>query len=430
MSFRLISFLIIVISGLFSCKKEKDVKDPQINISSPWEGQSFNVYDTVSISFSVTDDNRLVSVSAAIVNEQFIPVLPEVSFSPSGTTFSQTFLYEIDDVRLPSGSYYVRIKASNGTNSENAYSLINISEAPKIKKGIFAFQRGVNDFTVFRIDDNNVTSTFINATGDFSAALIDSYWQAVYTLGVTTSGLKAFDANTSTLKWHKQPNNGTSPTFSSLMHNGKYVYAGYRDGFIKAYDQNGNIKFSASVPAPFYPKEIFEYQQFLFLQTKELNGPAKKIVLLDKDSGAGMQEVSTSSDVLEFLPKDVNNIYVLGNSNLQGNLEIYDINSNGSWSPHTLPAGKITCAASVDANTILVGMDNNTLFKYYYPTNSLLTFASGFYPSSLAYDQINNQVIVGTIGEMKIINYSNPTLVNTVSISSDTINQIGILYNK
>ena len=74
---------IIVVSALIACLfigacKKADEVSPYISISSPAEGTLFNVFDTVHVSFEISDETNLQGATVELVNQNFVAVTPKV----------------------------------------------------------------------------------------------------------------------------------------------------------------------------------------------------------------------------------------------------------------------------------------------------------------------------------------------------------------
>ena len=141
-----------------------------------------------------------------------------------------------------------------------------------------------------------------------------------------------------------------------------------------------------------------------------------------------MQETNVAQDVIEFFSKDTDNFFVFGNSSGQGVIEIYQISSNGFWTPHTLLPGTVLCAEQIDSDTYLIGHSNGNIYKYIYSTNSSTPFITGVLARNIKYDSVNQQVIVTEGNKIKQFDYTTASLINTI-VHADSIFDIHVLYN-
>lgn len=423
------AFIILLTAILYGCKKDEDTLSPVVNIISPYDNQSFNVYDTMSIYAEVSDDNQLTAISVGLVNEHMIPVLPSVNIQPQGkeTEFSQP--YWISDVHLASGTYYVKVTASDGTNESNTYRKIDLTAAPRERKGFYLLSENTGSTSIHFMDESFSISPKLTLSGDYSSSAINSYYQDLYTAGIYTGNLHGIELESHAVKWSVQGIAGAAPDFTNVYNDGSYTYVSFYDGTIKGYDHNGIVKYTSSLSQGFYPVKVFRHGDYIITEQRSISSAARNIVLYYAGNGSGFQQTILSQDIVEFFTKDVDNIFMFGNNNGQAVMEIYNISSNGSWQPHAMPAARLLSATQVDNNTYLLGFDNNTVYKYTYFNNSLITWLTNLKATDMIYDQVRNEVIIAE--EMKVSSYaySSAGLINT-AMHSDTIADLHMLYNK
>ena len=146
-------------------------------------------------------------------------------------------------------------------------------------------------------------------------------------------------------------------------------------------------------------------------------------------SGGAIQETPMAVDSLAMFEKDADNIYMVGNSAGQGKLLIYDVPGNGFWEPISLPAGTATSAAQVDANTLLIGMSNGTVYKFTYNPVGLLTWSSGLNPTHLRYSDADSTVFSAEGMNVKVYNF-NPFALDRTIAMPDTVRDMELWFNR
>ncbi|HTL83147.1 MAG TPA: hypothetical protein VL651_15645, partial [Bacteroidia bacterium] len=108
-------FLVAVLFSLvMSCKKDDDSTPPTISVSAPIEGAQYNVFDTLTVTFSTTDDQQLDHYSVKLTDVNLSPVEPEVTASLSGRSQNVSFQMVIDNLHILTGTHYVMIQVSDG----------------------------------------------------------------------------------------------------------------------------------------------------------------------------------------------------------------------------------------------------------------------------------------------------------------------------
>lgn len=426
-----IAFFVTVIF-LVQCKKDKDAAPPVVKISLPYENQVFSVYDIFTIKADISDDKQLTSINIKLLNEQQAVMQVPVTLAVSGKQFTLDRKYELYDIHLPTGNYYLRIEASDGVNTGVGYMKIFIHEAPTFRTGIYAITRSSSVLNIIKIDSSFNAVNKLSYTSDYAGSGISSYYRCLYVSGNYTGAVKSIDLENNTVKWSVNPVISGDPCFTSLHSKGDRNYVSYYSGFVKAYDHYGIPNYETQpVPAGFYPIKVIENGSYVLVEVKDKSGPTKKLVTYLSSTGLGVHETYMYRDVVDYLIKNSNEVFVFSNNSGQGTMEVYDIANNSFFAPHVLNTGKIWSAVQINADNYLIGHDDGNIYRYQYSQNSLTTLVSGVKAYRMRYDVVNNQLIVAEAKNIKVYNYSpaSTTLANTVPLT-DSILDAHILFNK
>lgn len=425
------SLMIFTLLVVESCRKDKgDSSPPEIVISNPFDGQQFSEGDTVQVDFSISDNNSVSTITVTLVDANLSPALPSLTVSPTSANASYTVLYPLNDIHLNSGLYYISVGASDGYNSLSKYRKVNISASPKKRvEYYFVTHPNVNLVQVSRLDTMFVQSPYYQVTGDLSNSDISSYNQCIYTAGSLTGKVNAINTGIPALRWSLPVFVSSSPYFEYVYNTGTMTYVSFYSGLIKGYDASGGQRFLATVNNGFYPVKLFLHNGSIVTETRDVSSSARKIILYQASTGAGLQECGLNQDVISFNTLDNDNILTLGNNAGQGMMEIYQVSTNGFWSPHVIPAGKILSVAEIDPDTYLIGHSNGTIYRYTYSNNSLITYMTGVTASHISYDDVNQELLVSQNNLIKQFDYSSAALLNNVNVT-DSVYGLHILFNK
>jgi hypothetical protein len=417
---------------LIQCKKDKDVVPPVVKISTPYEGQIFNVYDSFTIKADISDDKQLTSVNIKLLNEQQAVMQVPVLLTTSGKELFLSRPYELYDVHLPTGIYYVRIEASDGVNTGVGYQKIFIHETPVFRKSIYAVTRSGSVLNLVKIDSALNAVNKLSFASDYAGSGISSYFQNIYVSGNYTGSVKAIDVNSNNVKWAISSALSGSPYFTSLCVLNDHPYVSYYSGEIKMYNNYGTAIYQTQfVSSGFYPIKVVENGDYLLAETKDKAGPTKKLVTFLTSTGFGIREAYLNKDVVDYASKNSNEVFVFSNNVGQGTMEIYNIMNNTFFAPHILATGKIWSAVQVDVDDYVIGHDDGNIYRYQYSQNSLTTLVTGVKAYRMRYDAVNSQLIVAEAKDVKLFNYSpaGTTLAGTVPLA-DTILDVHVLFNK
>ena len=183
----LLSFLLAA-----GCKKRnQDEVFPSIRIDSPTIGQMFFYLNTIDINASITDDRKLESVIVEVTNAQNVRYLESKTFYPDDKTFELNYTITHDDLILPSGTYYIRIRSSDGENETTVFREIQLIEAPRILERVFII-RDIGVATAIDTLQGGILSPCITYPQSYLFGGIDSHSQQLVACGNSATSLMGF----------------------------------------------------------------------------------------------------------------------------------------------------------------------------------------------------------------------------------------------
>lgn len=417
---------------LIQCKKDNDAAPPIVIISSPHESQAFGVYDTFTIKADISDDKQLISINIKLLNEQQAVMQEAVTFTISGNKFSLERKYTLYDVYLPTGYYYLRIEASDGSNVGVGYVKIYVHETPTVRRAIYAITQTSSTLNVVQIDSALNAVNMLSFNSDYSGSGISSYYQYLYVSGNYTGSVKGIDVQSNVIKWSVDPQVSGNQNFTSVYTEGNRTYVSYYSGFVKAFDHYGTSIYQTQMaPDGFYPIKVIANGDHVLVEIKDKTSTSRKLITYLASTGLGTQEKYFDKVIVDFVARNSNEVFIFSNNAGQGSMELFYITSNSFYIPHLIPAGKIWSAVQIDGDNYLIGHDDGNIYRYQYSQNSLTTLITGVKAYKMRYDVVNNQLIIADAKSVKLYNYSPSitTLANTVFLA-DTILDVHVLFNK
>lgn len=418
------------ISSIISCKKE-DKQAPEIRIIKPYRDIELYQGDTLIIEAELKDNKGLKRVRYSIQNDNGVSVVPATSQDITGKEIKVSNFLIIDNPTLTTGEYTLQVAASDGTNEGKAFLRIKIYASSRKLKGFFAITTPGSQTTKLYKADSTLT-TLLPAgtlTGDFADATLNPNTQQIVTIGYNTGKIISADVQTLTEKW-SQPSiyGGSLPSFFHVNYFEREVYISSYDGFIRTYNETGAVNGTVAVNSGFYPRKALRNDDKIIIEQKLFSGSSRQIAVYYAASGALMQNTPVNFDVCDILYKDSDRYLVFGNDNTQAKMCMYEVNSNGTWEPKSLPSGKINRAIRINNNEFIVAHDN-AIYKYEYNVNSLTTFIAISGCSDIAFDETKNLLFVANGNQVRIYNYNTGSL-NSVLNCPENVKRILLWYNK
>lgn len=422
---------------LSSCGKDKDTVPPRVTISSPANGASYNIYDLISVKAEVSDESDIDFISIRLVDGNLQPVMPPETIKPDGREYSVNHTYELYDIHVETGTYYLRVRASDGSNEMEDYAKVNITGIPLARTGVMLVSTpNANAVAVDLLNNNYSLSPFLFVNTSYGGSSVSSYYQYVNVCSNAVSGsLKSYKISNKAVQWSVSSSPGN---FEDMRMTGELSYACFRNGTVRGYDEVGSIRFDAVSATGYYPARAWMHHDEVFVQEEEIGGPLRNLRVYYKGSGTDSDKgiLNLPFTVVEAVPMDEDRLFLFGNDgNGQGN--IYLLGTNGSPyfynTPYfSFPAGTIYDAVAVNNDIYLIAHTNG-IYLYRYSFNSLTAFGTFPGAQALAYDHLHNEVLASDGAQVKVWDYpatysGNETVKATVPAAN--VRDLHVLYNK
>lgn len=416
--------------SIISCKKE-DKQAPQITILKPYRDIELYQGDTLIIEAELKDNKGLKRVRYSIQDENGVSAVPATSQDIAGKEIKVSNFLIIDNPTLTTGEHTLQVAASDGTNEGKAFLRVKIYASSKKLKGLFAITTpGAQTTKLYKADSTLTSLLAANTyTGDFADATLNPGTQQIITIGYNTGKIISADVRSLNEKW-SQPSiyGGTLPSFFHVNYFEKESYVSSYDGFIRTYNEAGAVNGTVAINSGFYPRKALRNNDKFIVEEKLFSGSSRQIAVYYAAAGAFMQNTPITFDVCDILYKDSDRYLFFGNDNTQAKIWMYEVNSNGTWEPKTLPSGKISRAVKINSNEFIIAHEN-AIYKYVYNINSLTTFIAISGSSDIAYDETKNLLFVANGNQIRIYNYQTGSL-NSVLNCPENVKRIVLWYNK
>ena len=385
-----------------ACKKDKESDPPQIAITSPFDGLSQTVPDTFSVIATITDDKGPINGSVVVVNSNGIPIGPTLGFSGDGTSRNINFAYPVVGEQIPNGNYTLRVSATDGENTTNAFRSISVTGLPLRFRGLFATTAGGS---VFKVDSVLNVSTLGSFGQDVNDAAISSRLQLLFLAGAQNGPLTAIDVNTGTTRW-QVPNDNISGTpyftYCTVNDDLPRMLIGRNSGTLHvlnpAYGSNITTLTVSPGRAP-----VLGLITDAHVLSVERQTPLPITRFTTRSSSGDMILMETIIDqvVEEMFQRDDDHVLVFGNNNNAGVVLDLNFTLGGGFEPHTFSQGEIEEVARVDDNTYLIALPTGIVRYTYNPDQ--VSSVSSIVPEHIAYDAVSGMLFASTGSTLHVL---------------------------
>lgn len=391
---RYLPAIFIFLLALSSCKKDKDVSDPLIVINAPYENQQFNVFDEMTVNAVVSDDRKLEYVMVVLEDQNFIPVLKSYTFTPENSTFELDMSYTLDDIHLPSGDYYLLVKASDGINEKSKFVRVSITAVPKKLQGIFVVESMTDKVLVQRIDTAGLITTVLTQPPDYAASAVSSDYGLLLLCGKYTEDLTAYDVASLQPVWRVDViNSPPFPYFENMVYDDRKLFVAYHEGRWEYFDLDGFSLRSKVTDQNWIPKDFLVQDDFLITWQQEISGFNNKLVVYYLNSTEARQDYQIDLEVKKMVNQFADQYLVFGNFLGQGYVQLHDVSNGYLYDPVTLPSGSITSVERISDRDYAIALGNNVLI-YDDDAGTVNPFISGVSASLVRFEPISGRLYV------------------------------------
>jgi hypothetical protein len=430
-------FALLLLSAIFgiSCKKNSkaDGSFPTITFYSPGQGQVYHVFDSIYVSADINDGSSVKEVKVSLLDANSNTVQEPLLLHPNTSSYTLATKYVISNHFLETGTYYLKINASDGSNTAQRSVAITIIESPIQKKGYYVFTVTGLNTTFRRLDTSfavNFTKTIPSA---FTGSAFSAYYQRLFIAGGANQNFQCYETENHSVKWSIPYNLPGMPSFTYCETDGKNVCLGFTDGRLKRYSTDGltltNFIYSNN---DYYPVLGVVRENEYIASYQSRSSSQKKLIVFNSTSGAGVQEAPVNYSANGIFEKSASEVYVVGNTDAnQGTVAIFNTQTGGIFVPFTIPNGKILSSCQIDNNSLLIGHSDGNIYKYEYSTNNFVPIQPGILASRMKYSSHENVLYVTQGNDLKLFSLNafslNP---GPIYNSTDSIRDFQVIYDK
>jgi len=424
LSFPIVALLVLSVS----CRKFDN--DPaEITIISPLPGTVFMPGDTIQVEANLSDDDDLGTLTIKLLNQSYTPVSHQDYYALNYMdTYHLSQPYVIDDLFLESGTYFITVSVSDGSEDANEYRVIEIHELPKTREAVYFLTRpDTMNLNLVELDSLGQLVNRLTIPGDYAESAINSRYHELIVSG-QYGYYNHYDLHTYSNIFSEPPYNGSGPSFLNLFFYNNLTYVSYYDGRIRAFDMNGSVKFNSAQPVYYQPGALCANSKYVFAEAFYTGQSERRLVVINNPSGVARQEYNLDAEIATILSTGENEVMIFGNKNGDGKIFSYHVVNNDADDLHTMPGITIYGALMIDADNYALATQNG-LYSFQVSNNNLIPVDVNRPSYGIEYDEVNGILFSASGKEVRQYAFPSPQVMNT-SMASDSVMDIRILYNK
>lgn len=420
---------LLVCCLLFSCNKNKDDESPIIQISLPTTSSSYNIYDNIIVKAELTDNKNIEKVSIELLNSDLQRILSKEFSNINESSYSLSDGFYLDDIKLETGSYFIKVKAFDGVNESSDFTEILIQSVPKELLNLVLFKENGTSTGVSMIDvSNNIETSLFTWNSDLADAELDSYNQRIILGGKQEKDVSIFDLESNSVVWNLNFGICSYDFVQDIIIDDFHdFYVSLGNGELRKFNYLGVNQLISNSEVWSRDYNLFSDSDFIYSMSKINSGSNRSFRKYFNSTGILESSVVTNLENVQFSEGPNNKLLIIGENSGYAELHLLEKSDLSLWSPHSLPNESLIKLIGVSNNNYFIALSDG-LYRYQYSNNSLFN-GPAINVIDMEYDKINSRLYVLESNQISVFD-ANLILLSTINLSSSGYNKLRLHNNK
>jgi len=407
-----------------SCRKDDDLQSPVIRIETPVTGDTFYFLNTISIRATIQDDRQIESVKLEVTNSQNVRFLETKEFFPADNTFSLNYTITQNDLYLTSGTYYIKISATDGSTESIVFREIQLIEAPRFLERLFVVRDIGGSADIDTLHNNSLMSC-LNFPQPFLFGGIDSRTQQLVISGNSPSSLLSYSyPDFETINASFPPNNELITSFYHDKEHHCFLW-GTQQGNIWRTSVTGTQLFTTVGVLPVI--NIGAHSNYIIASTQ---GSANNFIYVIRNDNGIIESALPFSWELKGiieLSADNSRVLLVGNENSAAHFAWLNFNTVSFNEVFNFYETSPVQSAYSGSGNDFYAVHENGLAHY---TNAIdnYTINADLIPNKLIFDDLGNTLYAVNENELRVLDQQGLSTLQT--IAAPGITDVWLKYNK
>ncbi len=402
-----------------SCRKDEDLRPPVAEILLPVPGTTITIPDTILVRVRVSDDHQLTGLAIELLDAEGAVVASAGTISLDGSSGTYDRSLVLTDERLPTGTYTIAARATDGTNDGRGFRQVNILEAPlRLIAVIVAPPFTLQQAAIHQLDPGG-TSTAFTTVQDLNGIAVNSRTGHLFTAGARYAPFQAWSVVPGSTVWSIPPaSTDQDDQFTAVTVDpvdGR-VYFASRDGRIRGFTGQGSAQFNALCLVDHRCQAIVKMGDEVVTWQAAIVGGAARVVTYTP-AGTILDQLPLQEEHVAWFQRSTDQLLHFANVDGSGLIEELNIQLGGSPDLRSFPGEPIRHVVRLDAITYIVALQDR-LMRFDHASQVATELRSGFPTDALAYDEANGALYAAQGSELLTVDPSTGATVGSMGTSS------------
>jgi hypothetical protein len=410
---------------LQACRnRDEDNQSPTIQVESPAVGTIFYYLNTINVRATILDEKQIESVTLEVTNSSNIQFLETKEFYPTGKAFDINYTITHNNLYLPSGTYYIKISATDGENESIAFREIQLIEAPRLLERLFVIRALGGNTAIDTLHDNSLMPC-ISYSQQYLFGGIDSRTQQLVACSNDPSSLLSYSyPEFEVLSTSFPP---TNETITAFFHDKQHhsFFWGTQQGNLWRTTTSGTQLFTSTGNAPVH--NISAHSNYILAETEGITN--NYIHVIRNDNGIIETVLSFNWELKGIieLESENNRVLLIGNENNASRFSWLNLNTGAFNELFNFYDSSPVLSVCDGSGNDFYAVHANGLAHY---SNVLdnYTINAALVPTKLVYDDLQHVLFAVNQDQLQLLNETGMNTLQT--IATPGILDVWLKYNK
>jgi len=417
--------ILFFLSVFVGCRKE-DEEAPVLLVDQIDGVSSLSYFDFVRVYGNVSDNEELSWVRMEVFDENLNTSGISTTGSLQGAAASFDLTIHLNDKRMPSGNYFLKISCSDKSGNQDSQWLeFYYTELPWALEGVYAVNVNSNSFDVLELDVLQSSSSVVaTQMGNFEDLECNGFQECIFIAKSSENNVVALEPiiHSETGNYFSNPSNDLTFNRLAPSEDGKNVWVSTEEGRIIKLNQQSSAVRTINLNKNL-PEELIETQNYLGVTFSQNN--QNELRVYNQSSGTLISTKSWTNPIKKIFEINENEWLVISQASSGVQLDKLQVDSGTKILLQEISGEVLNDAVSNDGQALFAL--SNGLYGYNFLNGQLTLYNSGIF-NLVRFDKVSNQIYAVAGSQVKVLNVFGTEQAH-MQLSS-LIADIELLYNK
>lgn len=392
---------------LASCNDDDEIPSPRVFMELPVENQLIFSVDTVSVKATVVHEVGIEWVEVELVNSDFSPVSGNARYPMTGTNVQVELPLLLDQPLLESGTFYVAVRASDGSKVGSGFRKVLLSAIPRTLDEVVVGTRTTFNLGVWAAPPGSEWQPVLNKPIDCQGMALNYRQNILAVAGGELGNLDFHETESysviNSLQGFGLP---SLPFFLGLHYSQEFEEFSVllREPRLRTFTKNAGALTGYELLPNHLPSRIFTALDHYFVMESPISQPNQLLVEYSR-TGLRLAIYEFGGPVIGLFEKSSNELFIWENHPEGCRLRTLNLGDQLLNTIFDRTGESLIDVVRLNTNTFTFLTDEG-LYRYNFMTGSTTVLGSGIAAERLFYEEMSQQYYLSNGNELTVLNAS------------------------